>query len=138
MGWRWAQFTPGPVLMLAALIGFKIAGVSGAAVATAAIFLPSFVMILTILPLLQRMQNTEWLQAFMRGVGPAVIGALVVSLIRMAPAAAPDILTSALLVLTVAILLLRSVGPFPLILGGAAIGIVRRMFKWEVFARLVA
>jgi chromate transporter len=69
------QFTPGPVLMLAAFIGFKIAGVAGAAVATAAIFLPSFVMILTILPVLQRMQNTEWLQAFMRGVGPAVIGA---------------------------------------------------------------
>jgi chromate transporter len=132
------QFTPGPVLMLAAFIGFKIAGVTGAAVATAAIFAPSFVMILTILPLLKRMQNTAWLQAFMRGVGPAVIGALVVSLVRMVPAAAPDILTSALLVLTVAILLLRSVGPFPLILGGAVIGITRRMFRWDLLGRLVA
>jgi chromate transporter len=84
------------------------------------------------------MQGTEWLQALMRGVGPAVIGALVVSLVRMAPAAAPDILTSALLVLTVTILLLRSVGPFPLILGGAVIGITRRMFRWELLGRLVA
>jgi chromate transporter len=56
----------------------------------------------------------------------------------MVPAAAPDILTSALLVLTVAILLLRSVGPFPLIMGGAVIGTIRRMFRWELFARLVA
>jgi chromate transporter len=111
--------------------------VTGAAVATAAIFAPSFVMILTILPLLKRMPNTEWLQAFMRVVGPAVIGALVISLVRMVLAAVPDILTSALLVLTVAILLLRSVGPFPLILGGAVIGTIRRMFRWELFARLV-
>ena len=67
-----------------------------------------------------------------------MIGALVVSLIRMARAAAPDILTLALLVLAVAILLLRSVGPFPPILGDAVIDIIRRMFRWELFARLVA
>jgi chromate transport protein ChrA len=88
-------------------------------------------------PAIVGIMQTE-LQAFMRGVGPAVIGALVVSLTWMALAAAPDILTSALLVLTVAILLLRSVGPFPLILSGAVIGIIRRMFRWELFARLVA
>src|SRR6202011_4490058 len=41
------QFTPGPILMLAAFIGFKLAGVTGAAVAAAAIFAPSFVMRLT-------------------------------------------------------------------------------------------
>ena len=61
--------------MLAAFIGFKLAGVAGAAVAGSAIFLPSFLMILSILPLLNRMKDLQWLKAFMRGVGPAVIGA---------------------------------------------------------------
>jgi chromate transporter len=131
------QFTPGPVLMLAAFVGFKLAGTAGAAVAASAIFFPSFVMILSILPLLQRMQSMAWLQAFMSGVGPAVIGSLAVALVRMAPTAAPDLFTSALLVLTIAILLLRSVGPFPLVFGGAVIGVLRRAFPWGQIARLV-
>jgi chromate transporter len=125
------QFTPGPVLMLAAFVGFKIAGATGAAVAAGAIFFPSFVMILSILPVLQRMQGLAWLQAFMCGIGPAVIGLLVVALLRMVPTAAPDYFTAALLVLTVAILMLRSVGPFPLVLGGAVIGVLLRTLHWE-------
>jgi chromate transporter len=55
----------------------------------------------------------------------------------MAPTAAPDLFTSALLVLTIAILLLRSVGPFPLVFGGAVIGVLRRAFPWGQIARLV-
>ena len=131
------QFTPGPVLMLAAFVGFKLAGTAGAAVAASAIFFPSFVMILSILPLLQRMQSMAWLQAFMHGVGPAVIGSLAVALVRMAPTAAPDLFTSAVLVLTIAILLLRNIGPFPLVFGGAVIGVLRRAFPWVQIARLV-
>jgi chromate transporter len=131
------QFTPGPLLMLAAFVGFKVSGVAGAAVAAGAIFLPSFIMILSVLPLLQRMQNLAWLQAFMRGIGPAVIGALAVALLRMAPAAVPDIFTAALLALTVAILLLRKVGPFPLLLGGAIAGALRKTVGWEQLAKLM-
>jgi chromate transporter len=56
-----------------------------------AIFLPSFIMMLAILPLLQKMKDLQWLRAFMRGAGPAVIGALAVSLMQMAPHAAPDV-----------------------------------------------
>ena len=77
------------------------------------------------------MQNLAWLQAFMRGIGPAVIGSLAVALLRMAPAAAPDIFTAALLVLTVAILVLRNVGPFPLVFGGAIIGVLRKTLRWS-------
>jgi chromate transporter len=125
------QLTPGPILMLAAFIGFKVGGITGAAIATAAIFLPSFVMILSILPLLQRMQDLAWLRAFMRGVGPAVIGALGVALTQMAPAIAPDVFTTALLVLTVAILMLRNVGPLPLVFGGAVLGVLRKAIPWD-------
>ena len=117
------QLTPGPVLMLGAFIGFKLHGVVGAAIAAGAVFLPSFLMMLTILPLLQRMRNLGWLRAFMRGVGPAVIGALAVSLTQMAPHAAPDWITWILLAGTV-IMLSRNTGPLTLMLGGAGIGII--------------
>jgi chromate transporter len=125
------QLTPGPILMLAAFIGFKLAGLEGAAVAGAAIFLPSFLMILSILPLLQKMEDLQWLRAFMRGVGPAVIGALAVSLVQMAPHAAPDPFKWLLLALTILLLLLRNVGPLPLIGGGAVIGLLSKGKAWE-------
>lgn len=54
----------------------------------------------------------------------------------MAPTAAPDLFTGALLVLRVAILLLRCVGPFPLVLAGAVIGVLRRALPWGQIARL--
>lgn len=120
------QLTPGPVLMLAAFVGFKLMGFEGAAVAAAAIFLPSFLMMLSILPLLKKLGDLKWLKAFMRGAGPAVIGALAASLGQMAPHAAPDAFTAFLLVATLAIILLRNVGPLPLIGSGALFGIVGR------------
>ena len=118
------QLTPGPVLMLAAFIGFKLKGVIGATIAAGAIFLPSFLMMLTILPILKRMGNLAWLRAFMRGVGPAVIGALAVSLAQMTPHAAPDWITWLLLAGTVAIMLWRNTGPLPLMIGGGALGVI--------------
>jgi chromate transporter len=130
------QVTPGPILMLAAFVGFKVAGPAGAAVAAAAIFLPSFVMMLAVLPLLQKMRDLLWLKAFMRGVGPAVIGALAVSLIELLPHAAPDIYTGFLLILTVGILALRNVDPLPLMLGGGIIGVLRKSAIWERIEQL--
>jgi chromate transporter len=83
------------------------------------------------------MQNLAWLQAFMRGIGPAVIGTLAVALLRMGPTAVPDFLTTALLGLTVAILLLRNVGPVPLVFGGAIIGVLRKAFEWDRLVKLM-
>src|SRR5258708_30810258 len=69
------QLTPGPVLMLAAFIGYKLFGVSGAAAAAGAIFLPSFLMGLSILPLLRRMKALQWLKACSRAIAAAVSAA---------------------------------------------------------------
>jgi chromate transporter len=118
------QLTPGPILMLAAFIGFKLKGIVGAAIAAGAIFLPSFLMMLSILPMLKRMGNLAWLKAFMRGAGPAVIGALAVSLAQLAPHAAPDWTAWALLLGTIMIMLWRNIGPLAFMLGGAGIGLV--------------
>jgi len=130
------RMTPGPPLMIAAFVGFKLFGIAGAAVAAAAIFLPSFLMFLPILPLLQRMRDLLWLRAFMRGAGPAVIGALAVSVVQIAPHAAPDVFTWILMALTVGVILLRNVGPLPLVASGAVIGLlaqnefVERLAEW--------
>jgi len=119
------QLTPGPVLMIAAYVGYKTAGSAGAAVAAGAAFLPSFVIMLGILPVLDRVRKLAWVRAVMKGMAPAVIGVLAVSLFRLAPAALPDPLTVAILSLTLLALVIFRIGAFKLMLAGAIIGVVR-------------
>src|SRR5438477_9905765 len=106
------QLTPGPVLMIAAYVGYKAAGVAGAAVAATAAFLPSFVIMLAILPVLDRVRQLAWVRAVMRGMAPAVIGVLAVSLIRLSPAAVPDPWALAILVGTIVAILVFRVGTY--------------------------
>ena len=123
------QFTPGPILMLAAYVGYKLAGLAGAAVAAAAAFLPSFVLMLAILPLLDRVRKLAWTRAVMKGMGPAVIGTLAVSLFRIAPYAVPDPFAVAVLVATVIALSVYRIGAFKLMLAGSVLGVMRgRLF----------
>jgi len=119
------QLTPGPVLMIAAYVGYKTAGSAGAAVAAGAAFLPSFVIMLGILPVLDRVRKLAWVRAVMKGMAPAVIGVLAVSLFRLAPAALPDPLTVAILSLTLLALVIFRIGAFKLMLAGAIVGVVR-------------
>jgi len=119
------QLTPGPILMLAAYVGYKVAGAAGAAVAAGAAFLPSFVITLAVLPVLDRVRALAWVRAIMEGLGPAVIGVLAVALARLAPHAVPDWPAALMLVLTLAALLLSRIGPFRLMLAGALAGVLR-------------
>jgi len=121
------QLTPGPVLMLAAYVGFKAQGLAGAAVGAIAIFLPSFILMLSVLPVLARVRHLQWLKAAMRGIGAGAIGAVGCALLQMAPAAAPDPFALALLALTVTLILTWRIGPLPLMLGGAYIGASSRL-----------
>jgi chromate transporter len=119
------QFTPGPVLMLAAYVGYKVAGIAGATVAATAAFLPSFILMLAILPALDRVRTLAWTRAVMKGMGPAVIGVLAVSLFRLAPYALPDPFAIAILVVTVIALVVGGIGPFKVIIAGAILGVLR-------------
>jgi len=129
------QLTPGPVLMIAAYVGYKLAGVAGAAVATTAAFLPSFVIMLAILPVLDRVRQLAWVKAVMKGMGPAVIGVLAVSLVRLSPAAVPDPWALVILIGTVAAALALRIGAFKLMFGGAATGVLRSQLPLGALTR---
>ena len=120
------QLTPGPVLMVAAYVGYKILGIAGAVAAAAAAFLPSFALMLAILPGFDRVRQLAWTRAAIQGLAPAVIGVMAVALARMAPHAAPDPLAILLFVATVAALGYRRLGPFQAMLGGAVAGVLRQ------------
>lgn len=71
------QITPGPVLIMATFVGYRVAGTIGALFATIGVFLPSFLMTIAAGSSFRRFRSNRQMQAFLRGVAPAVAGLLV-------------------------------------------------------------
>jgi chromate transporter len=120
------QLTPGPTLMISAYVGYKLAGFAGAIVSALCIFAPAFFLVLPLMPLLGRLEHTPWVKAALRGIAPAVIGCLVVTLAQLAPHAVPDVRAGVILLAAAACVLLWRVQPLPLVLGAAVLGMLLR------------
>jgi chromate transporter len=71
------QITPGPVLIMATFVGYRVAGILGALFSTICVFLPSFLMTIAAGSSFRRFRTNRQMQAFLRGVAPAVAGLLV-------------------------------------------------------------
>jgi len=118
------QFTPGPVFTTATFIGYLVAGVPGAVLATAAIFLPGFVFVALTNPFIPRMRRSPWLSALLDGVVAASLGLMAAVTVDLARQSIVDVPT-ALLLLAAAVLLIRfRVNSTWLILGGAVLGLL--------------
>ena len=69
------ESTPGPIMVnLATYVGRSQAGIPGALIATTAVVLPSFVIILLVMTLLRKLLKNPYAQAVLRGLKPCVIG----------------------------------------------------------------
>jgi chromate transporter len=116
------QFTPGPVFTTATFIGYVVAGMSGAVVATIGIFLPSFVLVALSGPLIARLRRSPIAGRFLDGVNVASLALIAVVGVQLARAAIVDGPT-ALLALGSAVVLLRwRVNSAWLVLAGAVVG----------------
>ena len=120
------QVTPGPVFASATFLGFLIHGWSGAAVATAAIFLPSFLMAALAAVLTARLRRSTLAGAFLDGVNAAAVALMASVILTLGRAALVDVGTWALGLVSLALLLRFKVNATWLIVGGAAIGILLR------------
>jgi len=80
------QFTPGPVLSTATFIGYLILGIPGAIVATLGIFLPSFVFVAALNPLVPKMRKSKWTAAFLDAVNVSSVALMLVVTITLAQA----------------------------------------------------
>ena len=129
------QITPGPVVLTGAFVGYQAGwvqggaamAVTGALVATAGLFAPSFGMILIATPLLQRLRGQPRVRGFLDGVLAGVAGAMAAAALSLSIAA----LQGGWLMLQVAVFatalwlsLHRSIRPLPLIAGGILVGCV--------------
>lgn len=79
-GYGAAQAVPGPLFTFAAYLGAMAKGLSGAAVATAAIFLPAFLIVAGALPFWDSLRRSPRVQGAMTGINAAVVGILLAAL----------------------------------------------------------
>ena len=84
------QFTPGPVLSTATFIGYQMKGWNGAIAATIGIFLPSFIFVWILNPLVKKIRQSKWLSSFLDSVNIAAVGVMLGVLIVMGQTALID------------------------------------------------
>lgn len=77
------QFTPGPVFSSVTFIGFQINGLSGAILSTVAIFLPSFILVALLNPLMKKLRNSKGLSVFLDAVNVASVALIIAVCITM-------------------------------------------------------
>ncbi len=124
------QVTPGPVFTTATFVGYLVAGPAGAAVATLAIFLPSFLFVAASGPLLPRLRRSRVASAFLDGVNVASLALMAVVTWHLGRTAVTDAVTAALAALAALLLVRFRAGSAWLILGGAAAGVVAWLLGW--------
>ena len=79
-----SESTPGPIMVnLATYVGSSQAGFAGSLIATAAVVLPSFVIILLIMILLKKLLKNPYVQAVLRGLKPCIIGIILATGVYM-------------------------------------------------------
>ena len=121
------QFTPGPVFTTAMFIGYIVAGVPGALLATLGIFLPSFVFVAASSPLIPRIRRSAWAGSFLDGVNVASLGLMAAVTWQLGRAALVDWVTVSLaLVATMLVFRLR-INSAWLVLGGGLIGLAAHL-----------
>jgi chromate transporter len=119
------QVTPGPVFTTATFVGYLVGGVPLALAATVGIFLPSFVMVLAIEPVVVRIRRTPWLRSALDGVVVAALGLMAGVALDLLRNAVSDVATAVIGVVALAVLLRWRPNATWLIAAGALVGLLR-------------
>lgn len=119
------QVTPGPIFITAAFIGYKVAGILGALLATVGMFTPPALLTLLLSRFIEPLKHSETWKAVLKGIRPAVIGMIFVSSFTIGRTI--DLTFGAISLFAVACVIsyrYTKVSPIYLILGSGAVGLL--------------
>lgn len=117
------QFTPGPVLSTATFIGWQLGGITGAAAATIGIFLPSFLLVYFLNPIVPKLRKSKIMAAFLNAVNIASVAIILAVCIQMGREAVTDWRSLAIALSSLALLLVfKKLNSAFVVLGGAVAG----------------
>ncbi len=119
------QITPGPVLSTSTFIGWQLNGLTGALVATLGIFLPSFIFVLILNPLIPKMRKSKVVAAFLDTVNVAAVALIIAVCIEMSKDSLTDWRTIVITIVSLALVFfLKKMNSAFIVLFGAVLGYV--------------
>jgi chromate transporter len=118
------MISPGPVVITATFVGYLVAGFWGSLVSTVGIFLPSFLLILIVAPILVRHRANPNVEGFVKGAYAAAIGTILGACILLGKIAIGDWLTVLVGLGSLAVLFRFKVSNPLLIAATAVIGLI--------------
>jgi chromate transporter len=121
------QVTPGPVFTTATFVGYLVAGLPGAFVATVAIFLPSFVFVGLLTRITDRLRAWPWTSVMLDGLNATALALMAGVSWRLGRAALVDGWTVAITLVTLFLLWRTRLNSAWYVLGGAAVGLLVRL-----------
>jgi chromate transporter len=120
------QFTPGPVFTTATFIGYLVAGVPGAVVATVGVFVPGFIFVALSGRMLPKIRRSPLAGAILDGVVVGSLALMAVVAWQLGRAAIVDWITLAIMVVSAALLLRFRINSAWIVGGAAVIGWIVR------------
>ncbi len=124
------QITPGPVLIMATFVGYRVAGTFGALLSTLCVFLPSFLMTIAAGSSFRRFRTNRQTQAFLRGVAPAVTGLLAAAAWSVARAGIHTIIGATMAMVILVILLRYRPNAFWVLMGAGVFRFLLALVLW--------
>jgi chromate transporter len=119
-----AQAAPGPNMLVVTLVGWRVAGLWGALVATGAFVLPSGVLTYVVAGVWERFRDARWRRVVQAGLTPVTVGLVMAAAVLLCRAAIRDVPTGLLVLATAGMLLATRLHPLWLLGAGAALGAV--------------
>ncbi|MGK0365284.1 MAG: chromate transporter [Saprospiraceae bacterium] len=117
------QFTPGPVLSTSTFIGWQLGGFWGAIAATIGIFLPSFIFVMLLNPIVPKLRKSKVISAFLDAINIAAVAVIVAVCFEMAKDTLTDWRTIAIAVLSlVVVFAFKKLNSAIIVVGGAVLG----------------
>lgn len=124
-GYGAAQAVPGPLFTFAGYLGAMSGGITGAVVATAAIFLPAFLLVAGALPFWNGLRNSPRVQGALIGINAAVVGILLAAFyVPIWTTAMTAPVDFALALLLFILLVFWKLPPWVVVLTGALAGMI--------------
>ncbi len=118
------MISPGPVVITATFVGYLVAGFWGAVAATIGIFLPSFILVLLVAPILARHRGDANVQGFVKGAYAAAIGTILGACVLLARIAIGDWCTVLIAAAALAALFRWKISNLILVAIAAALGLI--------------
>ena len=116
-----SRAAPGPSTLISALIGWQVAGLMGAIVATLAIYVPSSLVVYGVTRWWHRSGDSPWRGVLERGLAPVAVGLVFAGALAVLEAARVDALQIVVTIIAAAILIYTRVSVYLLMLGAAAL-----------------